>query len=218
VRQDLLPADAVLPSLDAGSPELYRYLNRPHPETTFARLVDGLIAFRQLYTGKLWVEVMLVRGLNDTEAALRDIAAILRRIGPDEVHLNLPTRPPAETWVRPPDEEGLLRAQAILGDVAKVLHPAHGTFDLRGCGDIVTAIIGIITRHPMRQAELEEALSQWAPGEVEAALAALQKDGRAQLIERLGTRFWSATPAHYPDEAHSRAVIPGRRKKERANG
>ena len=43
---------------------------------------------------------MLVQGLNDTEAALQDIAAVLHRIQPDEVHINLPTRPPAETWVR----------------------------------------------------------------------------------------------------------------------
>lgn len=206
VRSELLLADAVMPSLDAGSAALYRRLNRPHPEVTFARLVEGLIAFRQEYKGKLWVEVMLMEGLNDSEAALRDIAAVLQLAQPDEVHLLLPTRPPAETWVRPSGTEGLLRAQVILGDVAQVAHPAQGEFDLSGYDDVLEAIIGIITRHPMQQEELERTLSKWRAGQVEAALVSLQASGRAQVIERLGKLFWSASPAHFPDDAHSQAA------------
>ncbi len=204
VRRDLAAADVVMPSVDAGTPALYRQINRPHPQATFARLIDGLAAFRQEYSGKLWVEVMLVRDLNDTAAALQDIAAVLRRIRPDQVHLNLPTRPPAETWVQPSGEEGLLRARAILGDLAAVVHPAEGTFDLSGFDTVAAAIISIITRHPMSQAELERALSRWTPGQVRERLAELAASGQAQLIERYGIPFWTAAPAHYPDTAHSR--------------
>jgi wyosine [tRNA(Phe)-imidazoG37] synthetase (radical SAM superfamily) len=209
VRHDLAQADVVMPSLDAGTAVLYRQINRPHPEATFDRLVDGLVAFRQVYNGKLWLEVMLVQGLNDTPEALQAIAAVLRRIRPDELHINLPTRPPAETWVRPSDEEGLMRARAVLGDVAHVVHPAEGGFDLSGYESVVDAIIGIITRHPMSQEELERSLARWSPGHVAEALADLAANGRAQLVERLGARFWSAAPASYPDEAHSLAAAPG---------
>ncbi len=45
VRAELSAADAMLPSLDAGNPGLYRQINRPHPAVTFHRLLDGLIAF-----------------------------------------------------------------------------------------------------------------------------------------------------------------------------
>lgn len=215
VRRDLAWADVVMPSLDAGTADLYRQINRPHPEATFERLVDGLIAFQQEYSGKIWIEVMLVQGLNDTEAALQDIAAVLRRIQPDEVHINLPTRPPVETWVRPSDEEGLMRARAILGDIATVVHPAEGSFDLSGCDAAVDAIIGIITRHPMRQEELERTLARWTQGHVHEALADLEAGGQAQVVERFGTRFWSAAPSRYPDEAHSQAVAPGQLRHRR---
>ncbi len=199
VQRALTSADAVLPTLDAGSAEVYRRLNRPYPTLAFERFIRGLITFRRAYSGKLWIEVMLVRGLNDTEAALRDIAAALRRIQPDEVHLNLPTRPPVEPWVQPPDEEGLLRARAILGDIARVVDPIEGTFDLSGYDSAVEAIVSIITRHPMRQKQLEETLARWTPGNVRQALADLQASGQAQVIERYGIRFWSAAPAHFPE-------------------
>lgn len=216
VRRDLMQANAVLPSLDAGTAVLYRHLNRPHPETTFTRLVEGLETFRHQYRGKLWIEVMLVQGMNDTEAALQEIATVLRRIQPDEVHLNLPTRPPAETWVRPSDEEGLMRARAILGDIATVVHPAEGEYDLSGFETAVEAIISIISRHPMRQEELERTLARWTPGRVQAALAELETSGQAQVIERYDTRFWSAARSHYPDEAHSQAVAPNQRRHHHA--
>jgi len=217
VREELLPADAVLPSLDAGTAKLYRQINRPHPEITFERLVEGLTAFRRVYSGKLWIEVMLVRGLNDTEEVLRAIAATLQKIGPDEVHINLPTRPPVETWVKPPDEEGLMRARAILGDIAKVVHPAEGTFDLSSYDNVLDAIVGIITRHPMRQDELERTLAQWAPRKVSEALVTLQTSGRAQVVERYGIRFWSAAPSHFPKESQSRATSPERLRIRKPN-
>jgi wyosine [tRNA(Phe)-imidazoG37] synthetase (radical SAM superfamily) len=211
VRQGLSAADAVLPTLDAGTADLYRKINRPHPDITFERLVDGLIAFRNEYRGKLWVEVMLVRGLNDTSQALEDIAKVLHRVRPDAVHINLPTRPPCETWVQPTDQEGLMRAISILGEAAEVVHPAEGSFDLSGYENIADAVIGIITRHPMRQDELERTLAKWSSGQIVEVLSDLAASGKAQVVERYGTHFWSATPAHYPDNGQSQRTDPSRK-------
>jgi wyosine [tRNA(Phe)-imidazoG37] synthetase (radical SAM superfamily) len=208
VREELSVADAVLPTLDAGTAELYCKINRPHPQVTFERLVDGLIAFRKEYQGKLWVEVMLVYGLNDSEQALRRLARILRRIRPDQVHINLPIRPPAETWVQPSDEDGVSRAMFILGKAAQVVHPAESDFSLSEHENMVETIISIVKRHPMRQDELEQALKHWSPGQVDKALADLKASGRAQIVERLGVHFWSAASSIYPDDAQSRRVIP----------
>jgi len=212
VREELAAADAVLPTLDAGNARLYRKINRPHPDITFERLVDGLIAFRKEYHGKLWVEVMLLHGLNDTSKALEDIAKVLQRVKPDAVHINLPTRPPTETWVQPTDEEGLMRAVSILGKIAEVVHPAEGSFDLSGYENVVDAIVGIITRHPMRQDELERTLTHWSSGQVSEALADLEASGKAQIVERYGVRFWSASLAHYPDKGQSQQTNPNRNK------
>jgi wyosine [tRNA(Phe)-imidazoG37] synthetase (radical SAM superfamily) len=199
VREELCAADAVLPSLDAGNPDLYRKINRPHPKLTFESLVEGLKAFRKQYSGKLWIEVMLLGGLNDTEAALQEIALVLKDINPDEVHILTPTRPPVETWVSIPDEEGLLRAQAILGQAAQIVHPASGTFELDPDKDMLDSIVSIITRHPMRESEILTTLEKWQSTDVLQTLKDLQASGKAQPVVRYGVRFWSAAPAFYPN-------------------
>ena len=203
MREELALADAVLPSLDAGTQEMYQRVNRPMAELPFESLLEGLITFRKEYQGKLWIEVMLLQGLNDTEPALRDIANALVRIQPDEVHILLPTRPPVETWVQPADEDGLLRARAILGDIAHVIHPGSGSFDLSGNESLVDAVVGIITRHPMRESELIETLQHWSPGDITATMLELESSGKAQIVERFGIRFWSASPSIYPEVEQS---------------
>jgi wyosine [tRNA(Phe)-imidazoG37] synthetase (radical SAM superfamily) len=208
VRQELLSADAVLPSLDAGKPWLYRKINRPHPDITFERLLNGLVAFRNEYSGKLWVETMLIHGLNDSRQPLIDIADTIHKIKPDEVHINLPTRPPVETWVQPPDDESLMRAQAILGDIALVVHPASGTFDIRGYETITDGVIAILTRHPMHEDVLRRTLESVSPQEVDQILGELIKSGRVQVVVRYGSRFWSVTPAYFPNERKSQRTAP----------
>jgi wyosine [tRNA(Phe)-imidazoG37] synthetase (radical SAM superfamily) len=208
VRRELAAADVVMPTLCAGNAKLYRLIHRPHPEATFARLLAGLRAFRAGYEGRLWIEVMLLHDVNDTETALRELAAALALVGPDEVHITLPTRPPSETWVAPSDDEGLLRATAILGEIAHVVHPTAGYFDLRGYASVIDAIVAIVTRHPMSHAQLLETLDRWAPNEVEEALAQLLASGQVQEINRYGVCFWGGSDAHFPIAAQSERTTP----------
>jgi wyosine [tRNA(Phe)-imidazoG37] synthetase (radical SAM superfamily) len=199
VQQDLLAADAVLPSLDAGSAAVYKKINRPHPEVPFDQVIAGLTEFRQIYLGKYWIEIMMVRGVNDTEPALKELAAVIEQIDPDEVHINQPIRPPAETWVQPADDEGLLRARAILGERVRIFTFPQGHFEFDQFENVVEAVLAVITRHPLRQSELEQTLETWGKEEISQALAKLRASGRAQIVERYGVRFWSGATSYYPD-------------------
>lgn len=216
VRDELAAADAVLPGLDAGTEGLCRRINRPHPGFSFSDHVDGFASFRRSYRGQLWIEVMLIRGMNDSEPAVRDIGAALRSIEPDEIHLSTPTRPPAEPWVEPPTPEALERAEAMLGEVAPVLRPASEGGEAGIDGDFADEIVAIISRHPLRQFELERMLTRWSRHHVDRTLAALRESGAVQVVERLGTRFWCAAgmafPAATPREGSDptdRTAVPG---------
>jgi wyosine [tRNA(Phe)-imidazoG37] synthetase (radical SAM superfamily) len=193
VREALVAADAVMPTLCTADPDIYQRIHRPHQSCQLNQLLDGLRLFRSIYSGQLWIEVMLLRGINDSEEALRNLAAVLRDIAPDQVHLMLPTRPPAETWVEATDEEGLLRARLILGEIAQIFHPRDGLLALDISDDLADSILGLIARHPVSDDELRRGLAHLDPQLVSAALAHLQATDQAQLISRYGTRFWCVT-------------------------
>jgi uncharacterized protein YcaQ len=93
----------------------------------------------------------------------------------------------------------LLRARAILGDRVRIFTFPDGHFDFGSDADVVEAILTIITRHPMRQSELEQTLQEWGKEEIKLALEKLQASGRAQIVERYGVRFWSAAFSYFPD-------------------
>jgi wyosine [tRNA(Phe)-imidazoG37] synthetase (radical SAM superfamily) len=206
VREELSAADAVLPSLDAGTDTLFLAINRPHPAFTFERLVGGLTEFRRVYDGKMWIEVMLVKDLNDSEAALKDIAAVISRVGPDEVHVSLPLRLAAEPWVAPADADGLARAEQILGTKARVLPPIPEGASLSGSEDLVEAVIDVISRHPMEEEELVRTLARWKCADVCRLLGKLGASGRAQVVTWFGRRFWTAAGARYGTGGMGRKV------------
>ena len=182
VREELLPADVVIPSLDAADESTFRHINRSWPGLHIADIIEGMVAFRQQFEGQLWVEVMLVKDVNDGEMALLDLAAALQQIQPDQIHLNVPIRPPAEAWVAPPDDDGMIRAQAILGEVAPISTFAEGDFHLADDLPIADAIIEIIRRHPMRETKLVATLDRFGltADQVQSTLATLEANGRAR--------------------------------------
>ncbi len=121
VRAGLLEADLVVPSLDVGNERLFRLVNRPHEDIAFDRMVEGLIAFRQEYGGRYWLEVLLLGGITAVPAEVERIAEIARRIGPDRVHLNTATRPPAEKSALAVQKAELQRLAAAFGGTATVV-------------------------------------------------------------------------------------------------
>ena len=110
-----------------------------------------------------------------------------------------------------------MRALAILGEVARALHPAIGSFDLSGCENLAEAVISIITRHPMREDELKRTLEQIALDQAGPVLAELEQSGRSQIVERYGVRFWSVAPAHYSTKTQSASATPGSESSRRVD-
>ncbi|MFH1570975.1 MAG: radical SAM protein [Gemmatimonadota bacterium] len=190
VRRELGACDVVMPSLDAPDEDTFRRLNRPPPQVRLATLVDGLVRFREEFAGSLRVEVMLVKGCNDSEAKLVGLRRLLDRIRPDLVYLNLPIRPPAEPWVEPPDAEGLERAQTLLAPAVLTWTTEEGEFSTVGFDDPVEAVLMIARRHPMRSEQIAETLGRRgrrAPGPV---LQALVASGHLRALEYRGDTFY----------------------------
>lgn len=207
VRDDLLAADVVMPTLCAGDESLFRRIHRPHPDLTLEAMLAGLVEFRAAFSGQLWLEVMLMAGVNDGEDALRALATAIGRVAPDQVHLVLPDRPATEPWVVAPDADGIMRATALLGAVAAVVPPSGVRFDLTGHASLQEAVLAILQRHPMSEAQMADALA----GQPPAAVAALRRSllaGGARLVERHGVHFWTLDDQRFVIEHAPAGPVP----------
>ena len=107
VREEILPCDLVLPSLDAVSEEIFHKINCPCPGLNAKQVVEGLIEFARIYKGQLWVEVFIVPDVNDSSAELELFREVLLKINPTRVQLNSLDRPGACSWVTTASSESL---------------------------------------------------------------------------------------------------------------
>ncbi len=193
VRQELLEADAVLPSLNAGSAGLHDLIDRPAPGFSFRLHIEGLMQFRNEYKGKLWLEVMLIAGMNDTDEALEDLAGVIEAIHPDSVHLVVPTRPAPDGHVNIPDDDRIRNAVFILSRSTPLIHPVKGTMNLKGASDLLEAVTAIAVRHPVQERELENALFDCFPGDPDAVRQAMESmfaSGRFNRVRHGDELYW----------------------------
>jgi len=121
VRSALKAADLVVPSLDAGSSQVFQYVNRPNRDITFSKMLDGLIKFREEYSGKYWLEVFLIAGVTTTEIEINKLRACISAIHPDKVQVNTVTRPPAEDFAERVPEKQLKALAGQLYENAEVI-------------------------------------------------------------------------------------------------
>lgn len=124
LQQELLGADLVVPSLDAGSQQVFEKINRPYPGLCIDGIIDGLERFSKDYRGKVWVEVMLVKGVNDGEEELERISSALRRVRAEKIQLNTVERPPAEASASRLSVDQMERAKEHFDDRAELIASA----------------------------------------------------------------------------------------------
>jgi wyosine [tRNA(Phe)-imidazoG37] synthetase (radical SAM superfamily) len=157
VRDELQAADLVLPSLDAAREETFRAINRPLTGYLLSRLIEGLDAFRREYTGRIWLEVMLLKGLNDSAEDLEALRQVLKLLAPDKVQLNSAVRPGVEDYARPLNlAEMDAIATYLEGDVEVIASFNGAAKPAAACDDAV--LVEMLARRPMTAADLARVL------------------------------------------------------------
>jgi wyosine [tRNA(Phe)-imidazoG37] synthetase (radical SAM superfamily) len=159
VREALLPADCVMPSLDAATPNAFQKINRPHPAMQVAEIIEGLTAFRSAYRGQLWLEILLCQGINDSEEEIEAMRAAIRRIRPDRVQLNTVVRPALEAHAVALTREQMEQVKNVLGDGVEIIADFTGMRHAALPEKIEERIIRIVERRPMTADDLARVLS-----------------------------------------------------------
>lgn len=184
VRSELNKADIVLPSMDACDEDTFRRINRAHGTLDYQEVYEGLKIFSNEYKGQLWLEIMLIEGINDDEESLNKYAELLKDIKYDRLYLNTPIRPPAESHVKTVDSEKMLNAVEKLGGISIDLLKSLGFHS--EIKDDYEAVLSIIRRHPMNQFEIEEFLKSRNCTEIDKVLNNLENNQKIDVINYKG--------------------------------
>jgi len=169
VRDDLRKADWVSLKIDAVSTDIWRKINRPHRSLNLDEILRGISEFSHSFGGILATETMLIRDINDEPEEIGKIAEFISGVNLGKSYLSIPTRPPAEKWVRPASEYTLAVTYHIFKersiDIEYLIGYEGNAFAFTG--NVEEDLLSIISVHPMRENAVKEYLfkahASWEP-------------------------------------------------------
>jgi wyosine [tRNA(Phe)-imidazoG37] synthetase (radical SAM superfamily) len=158
VREDLLQADIVLPSLDAVSQRVFVRINRPRPGFSIEKVIEGMVKFRKIYKGQIWLEILFCEGVNDGKEELMRMKKAINRIQPDLIHLNTVVRPPSEKWATPLDQKEMEKIRGFFGEKASIISEFDRHPSFLSERDIKEEILKILKRRPLSRSDLSRGM------------------------------------------------------------
>jgi len=194
VREDLMKADWVSLKIDSTREDVWRRTNRPYRTLRLTSILDGIREFANAYNGELVTETMLVKDVNDDGERLEEVADFLAQLKPTRAYLAIPTRPPAERWVKPPDEKVVNQAYQIFSRKVERVEYLIGYEGnaFAFTGNVEEDLLSITAVHPMRQeavsALLSNAKADWRVVDkliTEAKLVKTEYDGKMFYMRSL---------------------------------
>jgi len=183
VRKDILNADVVLPSFDAATDRAFRKINRPQKKLTIDNYIQGLIDFRKEYKGKIWLEIFILPGYNDSKLELVELKKAILKINPDSVQLNTLDRPGTIHGLKGATYEELQKIVDFWKlDNVEIIKSASKRKDIQSYrSDIETAILETVLRRPCTIDDLIKILGLHI-NEINKYLDVLEKEQKIEAI------------------------------------
>ena len=162
VRDDLLQADWISVKIDSTDEKIWHKINRPNGKLNLEEILIGIKTFAKEFKGVLVTETMLVEGLNDNIESIKATAEFIKKINPDTAYILVPTRPPAEEFVKPPSEENLNIAYQIFNSRISNVELLTGKegIDFSYSSDVEKELLSILAVHPMQLEAVERYLNK----------------------------------------------------------
>lgn len=190
VQEELGKADWISLKVDTTREEVWHQVNRPHGALQLTSILDGGREFARIFDGELATETMLIEGINDKVHLVQEVAEYLAGLPPTTAYLTIPTRPPAEEWVRSPSEEAINRAYQFFAnkmDRVEYLIGYEGNA-FAFTGHVEEDLLGITAVHPMRAEAISDFLAR--AGTDWTAVHNLVAKGELREVEYEGRKFY----------------------------
>jgi wyosine [tRNA(Phe)-imidazoG37] synthetase (radical SAM superfamily) len=183
LRQDLLEVDLMIPSLDSASENGFKKINRPDSKLILEEYIQGLVDFRNEYPGKMWLEVLIVPGFNDSTEELNLLKKSFLKIKPDLIQINTLDRPAAIEGIRAATQAELKHILDYWNiENTEIIAAAKQRKDIRSYReDTEAAILETIQRRPCTADDLAKILGSHI-SEVNKYLDVLEAEGRITSV------------------------------------
>jgi wyosine [tRNA(Phe)-imidazoG37] synthetase (radical SAM superfamily) len=193
VRKEVLAADLVLPSLDAGTQEAFEKINRPEENLRVEDHINGLMHFREEFKGKIWLEVLIIPGYNDDRENLEALHKALLKIKPDRIQLNTLDRPGTLEGLRPASRGELNNIRQLwnLPQTEIISAPANRKKIHAYREDTETAVMETLQRRPCTADDLADILGL-PLNEVNKYLDVLEAEKKVKIRREQRGLFYSA--------------------------
>jgi wyosine [tRNA(Phe)-imidazoG37] synthetase (radical SAM superfamily) len=189
VRKALLQADIVIPSLDAVDPGVFQRINRPHPSLKVKDIIKGLQAFRSEFKGTLWLEILLVKGINDSPSHIQKLKKAIKKIKPDRIQLNTVIRPPAENTAHPLELQEMQAIKDLLGENCEIIAEFSREEQKPVSQDLKETVLSLIQRRPVTLSDISKSLGLHR-NEALKFLDALMNEKRIKSVVHKGLRYF----------------------------
>ncbi|KPL00789.1 MAG: hypothetical protein AMJ90_07735, partial [candidate division Zixibacteria bacterium SM23_73_2] len=148
------------PSMDCVSEEVFQKINRPVKGLTIKKVLTGLKTFTQEFKGKIQLEIMLVKGVNDSQEEIEKMNEFIKELKADKIQLNTVVRPPAEPEVKLLDLDRLKKIKKIFekSHRVEIISDFKRKTKKSYHKDLERAILELLKRRPTRDDEMATSL------------------------------------------------------------
>ena len=174
IREDLMGADLVIPSLDTVTGGIFETVNRPHPSLKIDEVITGIHTFSEDFGGKVWLEIVLVKGINDSLEEIERVARVTGKMNLERIQLNTVVRPPAEEFAGPLSREDLENMKTVLGEKCEIIAEFRKPTQRAHEVDVEKRILSMVKRRPLRLVDILQSLGAHR-NEIIKYLEALEK-------------------------------------------
>lgn len=195
VREELMDADIILPSVDAVSEQVFHNINRPHTDLDIGKILEGIRIFSRRYRGKILLEILFLQGYNDSWEEVNNLFEYLQTIRVDRVQLNRVQRPATDRFVRSPDEQFYREVSRLFFskfpvDVVGVSPAVKETpKNLEENDDLKDKILDFLSRRPANVEDLSAGMGV-SDQRVKKALGELLEKNLASSIDTASGKFY----------------------------
>jgi wyosine [tRNA(Phe)-imidazoG37] synthetase (radical SAM superfamily) len=184
VINDIKDADLIKVSFDAPDEQVFKRINNPYADIKFDMILHGLGTLINNYNGKIWLEIMLVKNINDNPDMALKFKAIFDLIDTNKkikkIQINTPVRPSGVEEVFIPDEETLKYFEKEFGENIEAIKDLKLADNKKNLSGLEERIINLCKRRPSNIIDISNSL-EINMNQIIKCLRILAKEGKIKF-------------------------------------